>query len=42
MAGYLLVPNDRVPPTYGAGFGMYVAAWPLVPRTYRLRRALLR
>lgn len=32
MAGYLLVPNDRVPPTYGAGFGMYIAAWPLVQR----------
>lgn len=32
MAGYLLVPNDRVPTSYGAGFGMYVAAWPLVQR----------
>jgi len=30
MAGYLLVPNDRVPNTYDAGFSMYVAAWPLV------------
>ena len=30
MAGYLLVPNDQVPKTYGAGFAMYVAAWPLV------------
>ena len=25
MAGYLLVPNDRVPETYNAGFSMYVA-----------------
>ncbi len=30
MAGYLLVPNERVPETYNAGFSMYVAAWPLV------------
>jgi hypothetical protein len=30
MAGYLLVPNDRVPETYNAGFSMYVAAWPLL------------
>jgi hypothetical protein len=30
MAGYLLVPNERVPQTYNAGFSMYVAAWPLV------------
>ena len=30
MAGYLLVPNERVPETYGAGFSMYVAAWPLL------------
>ncbi|MHB1037235.1 MAG: hypothetical protein ACYC35_07940 [Pirellulales bacterium] len=29
MAGYLLVPNERVPETYNAGFSMYVAAWPL-------------
>jgi hypothetical protein len=30
MAGYLLVPNDRVPPSFNAGFSMYVAAWPLL------------
>ena len=26
MAGYLLVPNERVQQTYNAGFSMYVAA----------------
>jgi hypothetical protein len=30
MAGYLIVPNERVPQTYNAGFSMYVAAWPLL------------
>jgi len=30
MAGYLLVPNERVEKTYDAGFSIYVAAWPLV------------
>jgi hypothetical protein len=30
MAGYLLVPNERVPEDYGGGFSMYVAAWPLL------------
>ena len=30
MAGYQLVPNDRVPETYNAGFSIYVAAWPLL------------
>lgn len=30
MAGYLLVPNKKVPPTYDAGFSLYVAAWPLL------------
>ena len=30
MAGYLLVPNERVEETYNAGFSMYVAAWPLL------------
>jgi len=30
MAGYLLVPNERVEETYDAGFSMYVAAWPLL------------
>ena len=33
MAGYLLVPNERVSNTFNAGFSMYVAAWPLV-KTY--------
>ncbi len=30
MAGYLIVPHDKVPETYDAGFSMYVAAWPLL------------
>lgn len=30
MAGYLLVPNDKVPATFNAGYSMYVAAWPLL------------
>jgi hypothetical protein len=30
MAGYLGVPHERVPETYGGGFSMYVAAWPLL------------
>ena len=30
MAGYLLIPNEKVPATYNAGFSMYVAAWPLL------------
>jgi hypothetical protein len=30
MAGYLLVPNEKVPASYNAGFSMYVAAWPLL------------
>jgi len=30
MAGYLLVPNVKVPTTYNAGFSLYVAAWPLL------------
>ncbi|MEY4387818.1 MAG: hypothetical protein RLY20_3101 [Verrucomicrobiota bacterium] len=30
MAGYLLIPNEKVPETYTAGFSMYVAAWPLL------------
>ncbi len=30
MAGYLIVPNEKVPTTYNAGFSMYVAAWPLL------------
>jgi hypothetical protein len=30
MAGYLLVPHEKVAETYNAGFSMYVAAWPLL------------
>ncbi len=30
MAGYLLVPNEKVPGSFNAGFSMYVAAWPLL------------
>jgi hypothetical protein len=30
MDGYLGVPHERVPETYGGGFSMYVAAWPLL------------
>ena len=28
MAGYLIVPNMKVPQTYNGGFSLYVAAWP--------------
>lgn len=30
MAGYLLVPHERVDGKYNGGFSMYVAAWPLL------------
>ena len=30
MAGYLLIPNERVPESFNAGFSMYIAAWPLL------------
>lgn len=30
MAGYLLVPNSKVPNSYDGGFSLYVAAWPLL------------
>ncbi|MFM7320769.1 MAG: hypothetical protein ACKO5K_04500 [Armatimonadota bacterium] len=30
MAGYLIVPHDKVASTYDGGFSMYVAAWPLL------------
>ena len=30
LAGYLLVPTERVPATYDAGFSIYAAAWPLL------------
>jgi hypothetical protein len=33
MAGYLIVPHERVDSKYNAGFSMYVAAWPLL-KTY--------
>lgn len=32
MAGYLLVPHEKVPESFNAGFSMYVAAWPLLDR----------
>jgi hypothetical protein len=32
MAGYLGVPHERVPETYGGGFSLYVAAWPLLEK----------
>lgn len=30
MSGYMLVPVERVPEEFNAGFSLYVAAWPLV------------
>src|SRR5688500_3201921 len=30
MAGYLLVPHEKVDARYNAGFSLYVAAWPLL------------
>lgn len=30
MAGYLLVPHEKVDRTFNGGFSMYVAAWPLL------------
>jgi len=30
MAGYLLVPHEKVNAKYNAGFSLYVAAWPLL------------
>lgn len=32
MAGYMLVPTEKVPDTYNAGFSLYAAAWPLLQR----------
>ena len=32
MAGYLLVPHDKAPASFNAGFSLYVAAWPLLDR----------
>jgi len=37
MAGYLLVPHEKVLETYNAGFSIYAAAWPLL-RAYRGNR----
>jgi len=33
MAGYLIVPHEKVEETYNAGFSIYAAAWPLL-QTY--------
>jgi len=30
MAGYLLVPHEKVPATFNAGFSLYAAAWPVL------------
>lgn len=30
MAGYLTVPNEKVPESFGGGFSLYVNAWPLL------------
>lgn len=30
MAGYLIIPNERVPEEFDGGFSMYVAVWPLL------------
>jgi hypothetical protein len=32
MSGYMLVPLERVPEQFNAGFSLYAAAWPLVER----------
>ncbi|MFZ9914068.1 MAG: sialate O-acetylesterase [Phycisphaerales bacterium] len=32
MSGYMLVPVDRVPEEFNAGFSLYSAAWPLLDR----------
>ncbi|MCY2938225.1 MAG: hypothetical protein NTV55_07695 [Planctomycetota bacterium] len=32
MAGYLLVPHEKVPESYNAGFSLYVTAWPLLQK----------
>ena len=32
MSGYMLVPLERVPEEFNAGFSLYAAAWPLVER----------
>ncbi len=30
MAGYMLVPTEKVPANFNAGFSLYAAAWPLL------------
>lgn len=30
MAGYLIVPHERVPSTFNGGFSTYISAWPLL------------
>lgn len=32
MAGYMLVPTEKVPATYNGGFSVYAAAWPLLQK----------
>ncbi|MFO0830197.1 MAG: hypothetical protein U0572_18795 [Phycisphaerales bacterium] len=32
LSGYMLVPAERVPDEFNAGFSLYAAAWPLVER----------
>lgn len=32
MSGYMLVPVERVPDEFNAGFSLYAAAWPIVER----------
>jgi Carbohydrate esterase, sialic acid-specific acetylesterase len=32
LSGYMLVPVDKAPPEFNAGFSLYAAAWPLVER----------
>lgn len=32
MAGYLIVPNEKVPQKYNGGFSMYISAWPLLEK----------
>ena len=32
MAGYMLVPTEKVPKKFNAGFSLYAAAWPLLER----------
>ena len=36
MSGYRLVPNDRGPPSFNAGFFLYVAAGPLSDQSVKV------